>query len=36
MKGAIDSLESVGFYVGASLKEQALKMAGEVSGGGDR
>lgn len=36
VKGAIDSLESVGFYVGASLKEQALKMAGEVSGGGDR
>ena len=35
VKGTIDSLEFVGFYVGASLKAQALQMAGEVGEGDD-
>lgn len=36
VKQVIDSLESVGFYVSEALKAQALKISGEVSGGGDR
>lgn len=35
VKGVIDSLESVGFYVSEALKAQALQLAGEVGGGGD-
>ncbi|NJK35769.1 MAG: DUF3368 domain-containing protein [Oscillatoriales cyanobacterium SM2_2_1] len=36
VKGTINSLESVGFYVSEALKAQALELAGEVGGGDDR